>query len=295
MIPIRHRLSKTYFTQKKLFSRNVLPAGLLGFGMAGSLLWQAGAPWLLFATGVGLILLIYARLSCQIGRERDHIEAAFALTAALRPVAPLPPFSGAAISAEIARVLVTMVLERQPRLIVECGSGVSTLVLAYALKRLGSGTLIALEHDEQFAGRTSNLLRLHKLEPWGRVIHTPLTGFEIRGECWQWYDVGRANLQGPIDLAFVDGPPGWVQAMARYPAGPLLHAWLAPRAVVLLADANRPDERRALRRWQREPPLVFNRVAMPHGLVQLELSRPDPAADDGRGIDVIISRQQAGS
>jgi hypothetical protein len=46
-----------------------------------------------------------------------------------------------------------------------------------------------------------------------------------------------------IDLLLVDGPPGSLGEMARYPALHVLESQLASNAVVILDDADRPDER----------------------------------------------------
>lgn len=44
-----------------------------------------------------------------------------------------------------------MIADERPELIVDTGSGVSTLVAAYALQKLGRGKVVALEHDRAYA------------------------------------------------------------------------------------------------------------------------------------------------
>jgi hypothetical protein len=46
-----------------------------------------------------------------------------------------------------------------------------------------------------------------------------------------------------IDLVLVDGPPGSIREMARYPALHVLESQLAPNAVVILDDADLPDDK----------------------------------------------------
>src|SRR6185295_577572 len=60
------------------------------------------------------------------------------------------------------------------------------------------------------------------------------------------------NFIEPIDLLVVDGPPGDVGDLARYPALPLLHERLSDNAVILLDDASRRDMRLILDLWLRE-------------------------------------------
>ena len=69
------------------------------------------------------------------------------------------------------------------------------------------------------------------------------------GETWPWYDTSRLP-DGPIDLLFVDGPPGETRKLARYPAAILLQDRLASNATVILDDTAREDEAEVLKRWR---------------------------------------------
>src|ERR687891_1928258 len=66
--------------------------------------------------------------------DYPQTETLSSLLAVLRPRAPFPPFRGWAISPDFAVLLLTQVLTRRPARVVELGSGVSTLVLGYALE-----------------------------------------------------------------------------------------------------------------------------------------------------------------
>lgn len=48
------------------------------------------------------------------------------------------------------------------------------------------------------------------------------------------------------------GPPGSLGETARYPALHVLEYQLAPNAVVILDDADRPDEKGIIQRWVTE-------------------------------------------
>ncbi len=131
--------------------------------------------------------------------------------------------------------------------IVECGSGVSTVVLARLLRRRGAGSVVALEHDAGWAALVSGLLRREGLEPHARVVHAPLEGEP------PWY--ARAALErlpDAIDLLVVDGPPAEApgEGERRAPALPALASRLVPGATVVLDDAERPGERAVLARWE---------------------------------------------
>jgi predicted O-methyltransferase YrrM len=61
--------------------------------------------------------------------------------------------------------------------VVECGSGVSSLIIGYALQRNGGGKLWALEHEEWGVRTTTSWLEHHQLANHAEVIHAPLNSF----------------------------------------------------------------------------------------------------------------------
>ncbi|MGV7206268.1 O-methyltransferase [Oxalobacteraceae bacterium A2-2] len=185
-----------------------------------------------------------------------QLEALLGLYAELRLPASLPPTRGWAASPDLLLALARHARDQQPRSVLECSSGVSTLVLARCMQQNGSGKVVSLEHDAGYADRTRELLRRHGLSDWAEVLHAPLRPHLLHGEAWSWYDLDGLALSGPIDMLVVDGPPQAVRRMARYPAGPLLLPKLAPDGWVFLDDAERADEQAMLARWRLEFPVL---------------------------------------
>jgi hypothetical protein len=50
-------------------------------------------------------------------------------------------------------------------------------------------------------------------------------------------------------MLVIDGPPATTQALARYPAVPLLRSTMSAACLIVLDDAARPDEQAAVARW----------------------------------------------
>ncbi len=101
----------------------------------------------------------------------------------------------------------------------------------------------------------------------------------------------RTALWGdPIDLLVVDGPPAYAagHGLARYPALPVLCDLLAPRATVILGDAERPGEQEVLRRWEHETGLDFDRRADRAGVAVAKIGgagrSPSPATAEECGM-----------
>lgn len=179
-----------------------------------------------------------------------QIEAVVALYSTAELRFPLPTMSGWALSPEAAVDLVQRVADRRPTTVVECGSGLSTVVLAHAQRSLGiDGRVIALEHDEHYAHLTRELLVRHGLTERATVLHAPLVDVQVEGVAYRWYDLSGLADVTAIDLLFVDGPPAKVGANARFPAYPLLRNRLSADAAVVLDDANRPDEEKIVHAW----------------------------------------------
>jgi predicted O-methyltransferase YrrM len=139
--------------------------------------------------------------------------------------------------------------------IVECGSGVSTVVLARLLRQRGGGaTIVALEHDAQWAALVTDMLARESLVNIARVVHAPLQGDP------PWYARSAlTEMSDHIDLLVVDGPPAHApgQGRARAPALAALGPRLTETATVILDDVNRPGERDVLTCWQAETPWRF--------------------------------------
>jgi predicted O-methyltransferase YrrM len=161
-------------------------------------------------------------------------------------------------------VLNEVVLGSRER-ILECGSGISTIYLARLLAERG-GRAVSLEHDPEWAGFIEGELEAEGLGERARVVLAPLEEHAVALDGTRWYRGSAAReaveaLDGPIDLLLVDGPPagGPEAALSRYPAVPLLADALAPNAVVILDDANRPGEQQVLERWSEESGIELER------------------------------------
>ena len=188
---------------------------------------------------------------------RQEIKQAFRQLEALQNLNSVLPASGVlpatrdwAASPDLLLVLVDLVITERPSLVVECGSGASTLWLALAMRRFGiDGRIVALDHDPVFGAKTRGFLARHDVTDLAEVRDAPLESFSLDGETYSWY-ARRAweDLTG-IDLLFVDGPPAATGHQARYPALPLLIGSLSPVATAVLDDLVVPDMQKVLRLW----------------------------------------------
>lgn len=168
----------------------------------------------------------------------------------------LPPTRGWAASPDFLLEVARHARGLKHATVLECSSGISTVVLARCMQLNGTGRVYSLEHDARFAEQTRAQLRRHGLQDWATVIDAPLMPYDLDGQSWPWYDLAQLPALLTVDLLVIDGPPQATRLQARYPAGPLLFPRLNPGAAVYLDDAARPDEQAILRRWRQDFPAL---------------------------------------
>ncbi len=129
--------------------------------------------------------------------------------------------------------------------ILECGSGLSTILLSTVAGRRGVAVW-TLEHDPEWCERTALVLR-----PLGaegvRLCLAPLRDY---GD-FSWYDPPVGEMPERFSLVVCDGPPSETPG-GRYGLLPVMSRRLAPRALILVDDAARPADAAVLERWKRE-------------------------------------------
>ena len=197
----------------------------------------------------------------QDERGQRKLRAGFSSAVNLLAVLPhlkidgvLPPFphQGFEVPGEMAAFLYHLIRRHRPKLILELGSGSSTVLLAASARANGAGRVITIEHDPDYRDRTAQFLRQTELSDWVDLIEAPLVEQRFGALALQWYNLAPLlrTLSDRIDLLFVDGPPGKLQALSRYPALPVLASHLSAQALILVDDGRRADEVRMIELWR---------------------------------------------
>lgn len=161
---------------------------------------------------------------------------------------PMPNTGGFAIDSQALAHLLTVVEERRPRLILELGSGTSTIWLGYLCRSFG-GQLVSIDHLEHYLSLTRSAVDRHELNDVIDTRLAPLETTECDRKSFDWYSQAAMADLSEIDMMIVDGPPAATGPQARYPSLPKLIARLAPHATVVLDDAHRNDELKIVDSW----------------------------------------------
>lgn len=181
-----------------------------------------------------------------------QMEALLAIYSAIQPAFPLPHTRGWAASPDLLKKIMETIFLEKPQLVVELGGGASSIIIAYCLKQIGAGRLVTLDHDHKYAELCRRQIAAHGLDDIATIILAPLKKRDINGQTWLWYDCDGMQIDKPIDLLVVDGPPVATQSMARYPALPLLLPKLSPSVTIIMDDGVRDDEKQVIERWKEE-------------------------------------------
>jgi|GEM_PF-3570109 len=187
----------------------------------------------------------------EIRSATSQVDALIQLSTIAPVREPMPISRGWAGSPDMILKLVELIRVHKPKLVVELGSGLSTLWIARTLRENGVGRLVSLDHDADFAQVTISNVHRHGLSDIVEVRVAPLVNEVVNGaESVPWYDLAAiADLEN-IDLAMVDGPPEVTHKFARLPALWMLESKMSEHAVVVIDDAIREAERDLAMQWQ---------------------------------------------
>jgi predicted O-methyltransferase YrrM len=196
-----------------------------------------------------------------------QLEAFLNVQSALSGGDLIPGLHGWPISPDLAAFLIELIRANDYDLVIEFGSGTSTVVMAKALaqmrhRREGKVPLVqvAFEHLETHHAQTQAQLRAAGLADAATVHLAPLAPYQAaNGKTYPYYTCQRAlqALKASYDkptcraLVLVNGPPASTGEHARYPAVSAVLASLPHAAMdILLDDLIREDEQQVARMWQ---------------------------------------------
>lgn len=152
---------------------------------------------------------------------------------------------------DFLKLIVDYAFDAKPETIVECSSGLTTLVLARVCQINGTGHVYSLENGEEYVRDSRQQLKDYGLDKYADVIHAPLETVESSKQSFDWYRVSDLDVND-ISMLVIDGPSGFIQQHSRYLALPVLYDRLADNCQIFLDDANRDDEREVVSLWLQE-------------------------------------------
>lgn len=182
-------------------------------------------------------------------KQTQSMMSVFAFTELNRP---LPMMGAWAALPDFINLIMDSIIVSKPKVVVDCGSGVSSLMTASHLKKIGEGKVYSLEQDEFYYHKMKAMIQEYDLGDYLEVIHAPLKEYDVGTEKYLWYSINDLPSDVAIDMIIVDGPPHFIGSgvvSSRYPAIPLLHGQLSKEAIVWVDDYNREKDQEHVARW----------------------------------------------
>ena len=229
-------------------------------------------------------------VSASVANTTKQLEAFISVQRFLDTGEASLDYHGWPISSDIALFLVNKVREENFDVIIEFGSGTSTVLFAKAiqqararalkdtsdLKRIGDHDesrdlvefrshdlpkrVVTFEHNRKFYDKTLASLNTHGVAHLVDLVHAPLVDWQAEGKDYLHYDCDDKlqeirnifeGRQAKI-LVFVDGPPAATCEQARYPAIPKILQYLGRHELhIVMDDYVRDEEKRAAGRWSK--------------------------------------------
>jgi len=161
--------------------------------------------------------------------------------------------TGWTLDGETITFLWNLLQQEQPKVIIECGAGLSTLVFARGFETYGSSSskprsLVSLEQNLWVKKAVETRLQRCGLEQYVNVMHSPVS--KRKGEYLLDPDRLRARLGSEkADWVVIDGPAG--PDGCRGSTLPSLAQFCRPGARWFLDDAYRDGELQVLHDWDR--------------------------------------------
>lgn len=172
---------------------------------------------------------------------------------------------------DFLKLICDYTLQNKPHTILECSSGLTSLVLARCCEINKKGKLYSLEHEAEYTQASQQHISRYALDNYASIIHAPLQTYDINGISYSWYSLGQVP-DDSIDMLVIDGPPGFLQKHSRYPALPLLHKKMAKHCTIFMDDATRQDELEIVEMWKKEfPAIEVNMIKTERGCAIISL------------------------
>lgn len=147
--------------------------------------------------------------------------------------------------------------------ILECGSGLTTLLMGAVTVRTGA-RIHALEGNPEWRERAAGAATRYGMT--NITVHlAPMRDF---GE-FDWYDAPVATLPRDFALVICDGPPASTRG-GRSGMLSVMRGNLALDCTVLIDDTNRPAEHDVVQRWMRELGASSESRASGRGFARIE-------------------------
>lgn len=209
---------------------------------------------------------VESSLKKEVLNATKQIEAFVGLQTYFNTGDLIPDMHGWPISPDFALLLIELLETNDYDLVIEFGSGTSTILIAKTLKNVAARRAtrapvkqLAFEHQEKYFEQTLAGLKQAGHAEAVQLVLSPLVPYVApNGNTYPYYDCQQtlsdvaksSKATASRILVLVDGPPGTTGRHARYPALPVvMSGFLGSTIDLLLDDYIRADEKEVAQVW----------------------------------------------
>lgn len=174
-----------------------------------------------------------------------------------------PLFTASALRPICLAMIINDLVINNRRVVLELGSGITTLYLAKAMKTYGiDGHIYSVDENKDWLKYIQSQLEKEGIDYMVTLIEAPAEQYEEG----RWYSLEDLNEKVPKDLKIdslvIDGPTayGAGQGGNRYLGFPYFSKFLNERCFIYLDDTDRQGETLILKKWEEEYKISFKQV-----------------------------------
>lgn len=168
---------------------------------------------------------------------------------------------GWALDATTLNFLEQEISIHRPNIIVEFGSGISTVLLTSYMLSLHQDSnrvyVVSVEQDAKYAEQTRRKLAIAGIEQNAVVLYAPLIEHDVENQNYWCYNVDKhilaQYLDRPVNMLLIDGPSGG--GLNRFGTLTMVFDMLSPEARFYMDDAYRQYETRVGQLWSQHLPV----------------------------------------
>ena len=205
----------------------------------------------------------------DLDRLYERVAAAVQIQGALNGLPVVRPMPGWALSSDAIVQILCDLQERPNPVLVEFGSGQSTVIFAAWFRARGQGRFVSFEHDPAHADAIRRQLDAAKLITHVDLQVVPLVDRAAADGLPPSKSYALPSQFPGFDVALVDGPSYFFGESTRY--HPL--KWALDRlnagGAAYLDDTIRPQEQRILEVLGQHPELVVHDLGTANGLARI--------------------------
>ena len=205
----------------------------------------------------------------DLDRLYERVSAAVQIQGALNGLPVVRPMPGWALSSDAIVQVLCDLQERVEPVLVEFGSGQSTVIFAAWFRARGRGRFISIEHDPAHAEAMRRQLEAAKLASFVDLQVMPLVDRAAIDGLPSCKSYALPDPFPSFDVVLVDGPSYFFGESTRY--HPL--KWALERlnagGAAYLDDTIRPQEKRILEVLGQHPELVVQDLGTANGFARI--------------------------